>query len=179
MTKPREWWIDVVEAFGQTNDPIGEVYCGPKYDDLIHVIEHSAYCDLKAKLDEVDHLIPKGMVLDAVIEERNRLKAENRRLVFENKRLANSTEYDRESEKSKQSNVELDLRNGRLKHKLNQLRHEADKLAEALTKVTIYQSSAINGLFRGFQKEANADVRAAQHCANEALTRWKEFTNGK
>lgn len=45
--KPREFWIDVVKS---SDSNIGDVYDNQIYEDLIHVIEKSAYDQLEAQL---------------------------------------------------------------------------------------------------------------------------------
>lgn len=54
MSKPRKWWIRVSPVFGQTEDVIGDVYCGPLSNDLIGVVEASRCDALETKVKDLE-----------------------------------------------------------------------------------------------------------------------------
>ena len=106
--KPREFWIPA--SIGGFYDGKGVNFAVPlNGEDVLHgplpepggikVIEYSAYeaaCKerdtLATKLREIDNLIPKGMMFDYVIQERNKARDERDKLRAELEKVSKARE---------------------------------------------------------------------------------------
>lgn len=159
-TEPRDWWIIPAD-----NVDVGRCF-DHEFDKTIHVVEHSAYeqvcklldesqrrsrvfeaeCDAAlAKLNEVDHLIPKALLFEGLIRERNELQSE----------ITNSNKFAQDQENTI---AELRAEIAALKIKLEQ---------QGELSVANWQSSV------GHHNKLQECIKALERIASDALDSFK------
>lgn len=64
MEKPREWWLDII--LPNADGRCGDIYSYLKFEDLIHVIEKSAYDAVVKERDDLEEKLK--IARDALIK---------------------------------------------------------------------------------------------------------------